>query len=201
LSSLSRAFPIASPGERIGLFGGSFDPAHEGHAHVASTAMKRLGLQRVWWLVSPQNPLKARRAGDMEARIAGAERFARGPRQIVTAGETALGIRYTAETIAALRRLRPGVRFVWIMGGDSLAGFHRWQRWRSILESFPVCIVSRPGFASGITRAPAPAHYPNARVPADETLADRPAPAWCFIPARFVPVSSSALRAAMPGRG
>jgi len=138
--------PVAD-GLRIGLLGGSFNPAHEGHLYVSETALKRLKLDYVWWLVSPQNPLK--NVGDMadlKQRLEGARGMARHhPRLIVTDLESLLGTRYTIDTLAALRRRFPNLRFVWLMGSDNLAQFSRWRRWRDIAALMPLVVVQRPG--------------------------------------------------------
>jgi len=134
------------PGMRVGLFGGSFNPPHEGHAHVAATALRQLGLDRVIWLVSPGNPLKGAPA-PMAERLAAVRRFARGPRMIVSDAESRLGTRYTIDTIAVLKRRFPGVNFVWLMGSDNLASFHHWKNWRGIAKSVPLAVVPRPGFS------------------------------------------------------
>ena len=129
--------PLAYPGMRIGLFGGSFDPAHEGHRHVAETALKRLDLDRVWWLVAPQNPLKAK-SSPFEARLKSAQQQALGPAMVVTDLEQRLSAGYTFQTLRALKRRCPGVNFVWIMGSDNLASFHHWQRWQDIAALVPI---------------------------------------------------------------
>ena len=131
----------------MGLYGGSFNPAHEGHAHVARIALVRLGLDRVIWLVSPQNPLKREGAADLAERMAGARRLARGPAMIVSDLEARLGIRYTVDLVRLMRARYPAVRFVWLMGADNLAGFHRWRGWAEIMRRVPVCVVARPGWA------------------------------------------------------
>src|SRR5215472_9377677 len=132
------------PGMRVGLFGGSFNPAHEGHAHVAETARRRLGLDRVIWLVSPQNPLKpSHETADLPERMESARRHARGPGMIVTDVETRLGSAYTIDTVRALKARFPGVHFVWIMAADSLASFHRWRGWTQILREAPVAVIAR----------------------------------------------------------
>ena len=135
--------PVA-PGLTIGLFGGSFDPAHGGHLYVSLTALKRLKLDYVWWLVSPGNPLKGAPAG-FEKRLAGAQTVARHPRLMVTDIERQLGTRYTSDTVAALQRRFPQVRFVWLMGSDNLGSFHHWQNWRQIAARVPIVVVQRPG--------------------------------------------------------
>jgi nicotinate-nucleotide adenylyltransferase len=158
---------------KIGLFGGSFDPAHEGHAHVAETALKRLRLDRVWWLVSPQNPLKPK-ASAIAERIASARRQARGPKMIVTDLERRLGCAYTYQTLRALKRLYPGVHFTLIMGADNLAQFRKWRNWREVAAAVPVAIVSRPEAG------------PRLRLAAPRC--------WTYLNARHHPQSSTALR-------
>lgn len=186
---------LAYPGMRIGLFGGTFNPAHAGHAHVAETALKRLGLDKVWWLVTPQNPLKSRRGSrPLEARMMSAAAMAHGPNMVVSDLEARWGLTYTAETIAALRARFPGVRFVWIMGADNLSGFHRWRDWRSILETTPVLIVARPGAGPRARFAKAMRRFGLAFVPVQALLRTQ-APAIAYLPSRLHPASSTALRA------
>jgi nicotinate-nucleotide adenylyltransferase len=140
---------------RVGLYGGSFNPAHEGHAHVAEEARKALGLDKVIWLVSPQNPLKdARQTASLADRMAGARGVAAGPADIVTDLESRLGLAYTVDTLRWLKRRYPGVRFVWIMGSDNLLGLHRWRRWRQIVRENDVAIVPRPGAGARANLAP-----------------------------------------------
>lgn len=182
---------------RIGLFGGSFDPAHEGHAHVAETARKRLGLHQVWWLAAPQNPLKAT-SSPLAQRLASARALAHGRAMIVTDIESRWGLRYTADTLKALRAAYPGVRFVWLMGGDNIVAFRRWRRWSDILRAAPVAIVSRPLAPAATLSAKPFARFAAARVPPGRArrLADAAPPAWTYLTARHVPASSSLLRAA-----
>src|SRR5690606_23858692 len=135
------------PGLRIGLFGGSFDPPHAGHRAVSVEALKRLRLDQVWWLVSPQNPLKPHAPDGLAARIATARSLAADPRIRVTGIEVALGTTYTADTLRQLRARLPGVKLVWMMGADNLATFHRWRDWRGIAASVPMAIFNRPGLA------------------------------------------------------
>ena len=189
-------------GMRVGLFGGSFNPAHEGHAHVAETALMRLGLDRVVWLVSPQNPLKG--SGETQplaARMASAARFARGPRATVSDAETRLGVRYTVDTVRALKARYPGVRFVWLMGADNLAGFHRWRGWTDIMAEVPVAVVARPGSLLKARFAPAARRFAHVRWPARRgvLLAEAQAPAWMFLRAPLNHESSSRLRALARG--
>ena len=170
---MRRDLPLAYPGMKIGLFGGSFDPAHEGHAHVAETALKRLGLDRVWWLVSPQNPLKPK-SSPFAKRLKSAEAQAHGSRMIVTDLEKQLSCDYTYKTLPALKRLYPGVQFFLVMGADNLANFRKWRNWREVAQTVPVVIVSRPGAG------------PDKRLTAPKD--------WIFLNARHHPQSSTALR-------
>ena len=185
------------PGMTVGLFGGSFDPAHEGHAHVARTALKRLGLDRVIWLVSPGNPLKPAAPGDLQRRINAARAFAPGPGMVVTGAEAALGVRYTIDTIRALKARWPGVRFVWIMGADGLLDFHHWRGWTELMAEVPMAIVTRPGSAIRSRFAPAARRFAHARIPSSRArrLAHAAAPAWTFLRAPWSFASSTALRA------
>lgn len=142
---LSPPAPVAS-GMAIGLLGGSFNPAHEGHLHVSDVALKQLGLDYVWWLVSPQNPLKpVHDMAPLERRLAAARATAKHPRIVAMDIEKKLGTRFTADTLGELQRRFPAVRFVWLMGSDNLAGFHRWKRWQEIAHRVPIAVVMRPG--------------------------------------------------------
>ena len=138
-------FPVAKPGQVIGLLGGSFDPPHAGHVHITKAALKRFGLDHVWWLVSPANPLKKHGPAPLADRVLAARALMRHPRVTVTGIEAQLGTRYTAETLRALQGRYAGVRFVWLMGADNLAQFHRWQDWRWIMDHVPVGVMARPG--------------------------------------------------------
>lgn len=183
-----------SRGMRVGLYGGSFDPAHSGHAHVAETARRRLRLDRVIWLVSPQNPLKSgRAAAGLAGRLAAVRAVARGPGMVVSDLEARLGSAYTIDTVRALKIRFPGVRFVWIMGADSLAAFHRWRGWAGILQEVPVAVVSRPGTSLTSRFSPAARRFAGARR-AVATLAGAPPPAWAFLPGPFDFQSSTAIR-------
>lgn len=183
---------------RIGLYGGSFDPAHEGHLHVSTTALRRLRLDRVWWLVSPGNPLKDRsRLAPLADRCAQAARIAAHPRIAVTGFEAALGVRFTVQTLRYLVRRRPGVRFVWIMGADSLATFHRWRGAADIARLMPIAVIDRPGSTLTPVSAKAARRLSGARIPeaAAITLAGRRPPAWVFLHGPRSKLSSTAIRA------
>lgn len=186
-------------GVRIGLLGGSFNPAHDGHLHITHQLLTRLGLDYVWWLVSPQNPLKS--ASGMapfaerfeKARaVAGANR-----RVVVTDIETRLGTRFTADTIETLRRKAPGVRFVWLMGADNLIQIAKWQRWRRIFECVPVAVYDRPGYTLKAASSKAAEALSRYRLPESEAgrLAFRKPPAWVFLHGALSRASATAIRA------
>jgi len=184
------------PGMRVGLFGGTFDPPHAGHLHVARTAMRRLKLDRVWWLVSPQNPLKARQAGDHARRMNAVAALASEPRMVISDIEARLGINRTVDLMRELKRRHPGVRFVWIMGADNLSTIHRWGHWREIFASYPIAVVSRPTDAVRARLSPAAQIHARDRIPEDQAriLAGQPAPAWTYLTEPYHPHSSTALR-------
>lgn len=189
-------------GQRVGLFGGSFNPPHSGHAHVARTAMARLDLDRVLWLVSPQNPLKpAGETADLSERMdltrAVARTASQGLAMIVSDVERRIGARYTIDTLRALKARHPGVKFVWIMGADNLAQFHRWRGWLQIMQLMPVAIIARPGSLLNSRFAPAAKRFAASRIDdaASRGLASRAAPAWVYLNAPLNPTSSSAIRA------
>ncbi len=190
---MRQGWPRAEPGMVVGLLGGSFDPAHEGHAHVTRAAL-RLGLDRVWWLVSPGNPLKAQGPAPLADRLARARAVMRHPRVEITDVECRLGTRFTAETLRGLRRRYPGVRFVWLMGADNLAQFHRWDRWQTILAQVPVAVFARPGQGARALLSPAPRAFSWARV-AVQDLARATPPAWGFAMLPMTAASSTAIRA------
>jgi nicotinate-nucleotide adenylyltransferase len=189
---------LALPGMRIGLFGGSFNPVHDGHVHVAREAKRRLGLDRVWWLVSPQNPLKdAHETEDYDRRLAAVRAAADAPGFVVSDLERRMGVRYSVEVVAALRARHPRVRFAWIMGADNLASFHRWRDWTGIMAMVPVAVVARPGDALHARSSLAAQRFRDARVdPAHASvLVEMRPPAWLYLTARLNPASSSELRA------
>ncbi|MGM0562298.1 MAG: nicotinate-nucleotide adenylyltransferase [Pseudomonadota bacterium] len=193
--------PLPKPGRRIGLLGGSFNPAHQGHRHIALEACKHLKLDEVWLLVSPQNPLKeAAGMAGLEARLASARQIAQHPRLRVTTLETALGTRVTADTLKALRCCFPGIDFVWLMGADNLAQVHRWGRWTEIFNTLPVAVLDRPSYSLSVLYAKAAQRFASARVAERRaaTLPGRSAPAWTFLHIRLNPLSATALR---EGRG
>lgn len=189
--------PPYGPGMRIGLYGGSFDPAHAGHRHVAITALRRLRLDRVWWTVTPGNPLKDRsRLASRPERLAATRSVARHPRMAVTDIDGAIGAVFTVETLRFLLQRCPGVRFCWIMGADSLVGFHRWHSWREIAARVPFAVVDRPGWTLRASRSHAATTLAAARIPeaAAARLADRMPPAWVFLHGPRSGLSSTALR-------
>lgn len=184
----------------IGLLGGSFNPAHEGHLHVAETAMRRLALDWVWWIVARGNPLKSNH-GDFDKRCQSVERFLKHQsRMRLTRLEVDLGFTYTLDTLNWLQRRCPSSRFVWLMGGDNLAGFAQWKGWQQIAETVPIAVVSRKqGHEETQLRGSAfVTRYKHARVAdhAAQSLAFSEAPAWSYLKAPLNPLSSTALRRA-----
>lgn len=189
--------PPHAPGLRIGLFGGSFNPAHDGHLLASLTALRRLQLDRIWWLVTPGNPLKDNaRLPPLAERIHQAREVAGSARIDVTGIEARLRTRYTANTLRVLKRRCPGVRFVWIMGSDNLASFHRWNEWRAIARMMPIAVIDRPGSTHSAVASPAASWLSRWRVPESRaaTLARTGPPAWTFLHGRRSPLSSTMLR-------
>ena len=191
------ALPPYARGLKIGLLGGSFNPPHRAHLAISVFAMKRLGLDRVWWLVTPGNPLKdTRLLRPLPERLAAARRVAGHPRIAVSGFEAAIGTRYTFDTLTWLAQRAPQARFVWIMGADNLARFHRWQRWRAIAALMPMAVVDRFGNSLGALASPAATALAPYRLP--ESAARRlpycRPPAWVFLHGLKSPLSSTALR-------
>jgi nicotinate-nucleotide adenylyltransferase len=190
--------PLAYAGQRVGLMGGTFNPPHEGHALCAVTALRRLELDQLWWMVTPGNPLKSGEGlPPLEERMAASRRLISDPRIKVTGFEGALGSTYTFATIKFLTRRLPGVDFVWVMGADNLATFHRWQHWRDIADLVPIAVVDRPGWRLKALSSPAGARLARFRIRESEaaTLAGTPPPAWTLLSTRLSEASSTALRA------
>lgn len=195
--SIATRPPLVTAGQRIGLFGGSFNPPHLAHRIISLVALKRLKLDRVWWLVTPGNPLKSHselRPLDERTRLARA--MAADGRIIVTDFEKDLASPFTAATLRHLVLRHEDVHFVWIMGADCLAGFHRWQHWQSIFASLPVAVVDRPGWRLRGMASPAARALEKFRLPEGRAsqLAVRPAPAWCLLTGPLLPLSSTTIR-------
>jgi nicotinate-nucleotide adenylyltransferase len=197
LPSVSQAIPLYTNGMRIGLLGGSFNPPHVAHRAISLFAIKRLKLDRVWWLVTPGNPLKDQDGlRDLNERTAAARRMANDPRIDVSCLESVIGTRYTVDTISYLRRRASGLRFVWIMGADNLAQFHRWQNWRRIASEVPIAVIDRPPQSFRALAAPAAQALARYRLPENQAgrLADQRAPAWVFLSGMKLNLSSTGLR-------
>jgi nicotinate-nucleotide adenylyltransferase len=195
--SVCQAIPLYTNGMRIGLLGGSFNPPHDAHRAISLFAIKRLKLDRVWWLVTPGNPLKdPGDLHDLDQRAEAARKMANDPRIDVTCLESVIGTRYTVDTITYLRRRAAGLRFVWIMGADNLSQFHRWQSWRRIASQVPIAVIDRPPQSFRALAAPAAQALARYRLPENRAgrLADHPAPAWVFLTGMKLALSSTGLR-------
>ena len=185
---------------RVGIFGGSFNPPHEGHRLVSTTALKRLRLDAVWWVVTPGNPLKENsNLPPLAARMKAAAAVADHPRVAITAFETEIGTRYTYDTVRYLKKRCPGVDFVWLMGADNLASFHRWQNWRGIARAMPIAVIDRPRSTLRAVHGVAAAYLSKRRIAEHRAkiLATMKAPAFVFLYGPRADVSSTELR----GRG
>ena len=182
---------------RVGLLGGSFNPAHDGHRHVSELALKKLGLDEVWWLVSPQNPLKpVKGMAPFQKRLAEAQKAITHPRIKATGLETQLGTRHTALTLAKLKRRFPKTTFVWLMGADNLAQISRWHRWEEVFEQVPVAVFDRPTYGLKALAGKAAQRFASHRIATanGKKLFENPLPAWTFITCRLNPASSTAIR-------
>jgi nicotinate-nucleotide adenylyltransferase len=191
--------PAFAPGMRIGLFGGSFNPAHEGHRLVAVECLKRLRLDAVWLLVSPGNPLKDHtELAPLATRLADTRAMVAHPQIDITGFEAAHGFKYSYETLAFLTKAAPGTRFVWIMGADNLQYFDRWERWEDIVNLVPIAVYARPGSTFRAARSKVAIRLERHRLPeeAAETLADSPPPAWVYLRGIMSSQSSTAIRRA-----
>lgn len=182
----------------IGLLGGSFNPAHAGHVHLSREALRRLGLNEVWWLVAPRNPLKAEsELADYPVRLEKAARVAAAcPRIRVSDVEARLGTRYTVDTLDRLKKRYPRARFVWLMGADNLAELHRWKQWPQVLASVPVAVFDRAPYPHAALRAMAAQRFSRFRVPekAARVLIHKPSPAWTYIHMPRCNISATRLR-------
>ena len=187
-----------SPGQRVALFGGSFDPPHDGHRRLALAALKALQVDFVWWLVAPQNPLKAHQPGAMATRLAATGACAAHPRFLVSDEETRLGTRYACDTIRALKARHPGVDFIWLIGADNLAQLHRWKDWQGLMHEVPLAVYPRPTKTLKALAAPAAQRFAHARLATQDAarLARRKTPAWVILSGRQSPLASSAMRGA-----
>lgn len=189
--------PSTTDGLRIGLLGGSFDPPHTGHLHISRWALRAIGLDKIWWLVSPGNPLKPNGPADLDRRVAACRSMIRDRRIVVSDIERHLGSPYTADTLAHLQHRAPGARFVWMMGADNLAEFHLWRNWRWIADSFDIAVFARPGQQVRAGLSPAARVYANRRLPPEAAgLLGRGAPGrWALLPGPMSDRSSTEIRA------
>lgn len=181
---------------RIGLLGGSFDPPHAGHRHISLWALRKFRLDKVWWLVSPGNPLKADGPASLERRLAACRALELHPKIEVSDLESRFGTRHTAAMLRHLLRMYPGVRFVWLMGADNLAQFHLWHDWVWIMRHVPIGVLARPGEQVRAGLSPAAKRFAGYRLKADvaEALPWRKPPAWTLLSGRMLDISSSEIR-------
>jgi len=190
--------PPAQAGVRIGLLGGSFNPPHAAHRLISLTALKRLGLDQIWWMVTPGNPLKVQSALlPLGERVQLCRQVSRHPRIKVTAFEAGIGTAYTARSLRFLRRRFPQTRFVWLMGADNLAGFHRWNEWQAIFGLMPIAVEDRPEWRYGALASPAASRFRRFLIPEPQAAAlpNLAPPAWCYLSGPLSKLSSTALRA------
>jgi nicotinate-nucleotide adenylyltransferase len=195
--SVAQAIPFHTNGMRIGLLGGSFNPPHAAHRAISLFALKRLKLDRIWWLLTPGNPLKDNGGlHDLAERADAARKIADDPRIDISCLEAVIGTRYTADTIIHLRRRVSGVHFVWIMGADNLAQFHRWKDWRRIASEVPIAVIDRPPQSFRALAAPAAQALVRYRLPENQAarLAEQHTPAWVFLTGMKLNLSSTGLR-------
>lgn len=186
------------PIRKIGLLGGSFNPAHDGHRHISLAAFRRLGLDEVWWLVSPQNPLKPSDGMEnLDIRLKQAQKVANHPRIVATDLERKLGTRYTADTLSTLVQKFKDCRFVWLMGADNLRQISQWNNWQDIFNTVPIAVFARSGYDLGALSGKAALRFKKERVAekASRSLVKLPAPAWTFLAIRRHPESASRIRA------
>jgi nicotinate-nucleotide adenylyltransferase len=200
--TLAARLPPDTGDAAIGLLGGSFNPVHDAHVQISETAIRRLGLSRVWWIVTPGNPLKASSAAaPLDERITAARKLV-GARPITVTGfERDLRNPYTIATLTFLRQRRPRARFVWVMGADCLAEFHRWRQWREIMSLMPIAVVDRPGWQLKAMSSIAANAFGAHRIPEMEAaiLPSLNPPAWTFLTAPLSDLSSTAIRAGRSG--
>lgn len=181
---------------KIGILGGSFDPPHKGHIHISIEALKRLNLDQIWWLVSPQNPLKARRPQDISMRAESCRQLIHHPKILVKTLELHLKTNKTVETLSAVKTQFPYHRFVWLMGADNLATFHKWYRWTDIIEQNYIAVFPRKGFNSGVNNSVSAQRYAKFRLQSDRSheLLSSDIPRWVFLRHSMINISSTAIR-------
>jgi nicotinate-nucleotide adenylyltransferase len=196
--------PLALPGMRIGLLGGSFNPPHAAHRMISLTALKRLHLDQVWWIVSPGNPIKNHDSlAPLSARLRLSREVSRHPRIKVTGFEAGIGTAYTAEVLRFLRRRFSHTRFVWLMGADNLANFHRWNEWEAIFRIMPIAVEDRPEWRRRALASPAASRFSRFRIPETDAAALPyfSPPAWCYLSGPLSKLSSTALRSTQQPQG
>ncbi len=188
--------PIATPGNVIGLLGGSFDPPHAGHVHITRQALQTFGFSKIWWLVSPGNPLKKIGPVKFTKRYQACSSIISNPLVCITDIELRLGSKFTADTLRKLTAIYPGVRFVWLMGADNLVNFHLWDNWDWIIQNFPIGVMARPGEQIKAGLSPAAIKYRKFRIPTYHAskLSYYSAPAWSLLVGPMRDISSTKIR-------
>lgn len=188
--------PFLSSGQTIALFGGSFDPPHAGHRLVAEAALSTLGVDYIWWMVSPQNPLKTNATSELEPRLAATRALAEHPQFHVDTVEDELGTQYAIDTVRALKTRHPQVRFIWLLGADNLTQMHQWKDWQNLMSEIPVAVYPRGNDLRAALEAPAAMAFLDAQLPSEAAsqLKDTPAPAWVLLQGELSPLSSTDLR-------
>ena len=188
--------PFAGKGQRIGLLGGSFDPAHQGHVHISKWALKALQLDKIWWIVSPQNPSKLHKASVLERRINYAHSIIDHPKIAITNIESHFQTHFTCDTLLKIKNHYPHSSFIWIMGADNFSGFHRWKNWRFIFKTMPIAVMARPLYGLSSLSSPAARCFFYARKPASYAplLPQIKPPSWVYLNGAQSSLSSTRLR-------
>ncbi len=188
--------PFVLPGLTIGLLGGSFDPPHEGHIHITKKAIKIFNLSKMWWLVSPRNPIKDKTPSDINNRLLASKQMMEHPSVIITDIEKKLKTKFTFQTLIKMKKLYPGTRFIWIMGADNLKNFHHWENWEWIMKNIPIGVMARPREQIKAGLSPAATRFRKYRLPKEKSLLlpFLSPPVWTLVTGPMKNISSTKLR-------
>ena len=191
-----KEYPLVLPGLTIGLLGGSFDPPHEGHTHISKTAIKIFNLSKLWWLVSPGNPIKDKMPSNINHRVQAAKKIMEHPSVIITDIEKKLQTKFTFQSLIKIKKLYPGTRFVWIMGADNLINFHHWENWDWIMKNIPIGVMARPREQIKAGLSTAATRFKKYRLPKEKSLLlpHLPPPVWTLVTGSMKNISSTKLR-------